>query len=292
MVMMKQIFAAEISYDNAPGHVREKFAKADALVKMLLQRLGLQVDELFILSTPNRFALFIVHDSIAPLVSFFTQTDCKGYANFCYNSEESITHLFATASGLLSQVKGDHQILAQIKHAYHLAIKCNAIGQVLDNLLREAIHVGKKVRTQTAIDKYCASVVDAGFSLLYDRLHDIYNKKFLVMGGGNISQLALEYLQSEGVPDVTIVSYSPEQHKHLHARFGYDIIPVEKMGDHFAVADIIIGGTNNEASGDSKMLSEMFVEHSMNSDVQKSRIILDFGMPRNFDNTLREYPFI
>jgi glutamyl-tRNA reductase len=290
--MMKQIFAADMNVENAPAPIREKFTKTDAMFKLLLQRLGLKVEEMFIFSTGNRFSLYIVHDTIEPLIDFFTQTEAKGYAQFCFNTEESITNLFATSSGLLSPVKGDHQIFSQLKQSYQLAVKCGAIGLVLDNLVREAIHVGKKVRTQTAIDKYCTSVVDAGFSLLYDRLNEVHNKKFLIIGGGKVSRLALEYLQGEGVKDVTIASHSSEQRLLLAAKYGYETVPLEKIIDQFYIADVIIGGTNHDAGVDSKIISEMYIRYLMNCDVQKSRIILDFGMPRNFDNSLREYPFV
>src|SRR5690242_4315407 len=104
--MARQIFAAEINHDDAPIHIREKLVSSEATVKEHLLQLSPLVEEVCILSTSNRFAMYVVHDDISPITNFFNQYPVlKGYVQFYYNTEESVTHLFATASGLLSEVK-------------------------------------------------------------------------------------------------------------------------------------------------------------------------------------------
>src|SRR5687767_12112407 len=102
--MARQIFAAEISHDDAPIHIREKLACSEATIKEHLMQLSPLVEEIVILSTCNRFAMYVVHDEISPVTNFFAQYPIlKGYVQYYYNTEESVTHLFATASGLLSE---------------------------------------------------------------------------------------------------------------------------------------------------------------------------------------------
>src|SRR5688500_11782448 len=92
--MARQIFAAEISHEDAPLQVREQLACNEATVKAHLMRLSATVEEVCILSTCNRFAVYIVHDEITPLNNFFSQYPAlKGYVQFYYNTEESVTHL-------------------------------------------------------------------------------------------------------------------------------------------------------------------------------------------------------
>src|SRR5688500_17426523 len=106
--MARQIFAAEISHEDTPLALREKLAANEAAVKQQLQQLSPVTDEVFVLATCNRFTIYIVNSDISPLTDFFAQYPAlKGYVQFYYNTEESVTHLLAVASGLLSPIKGD-----------------------------------------------------------------------------------------------------------------------------------------------------------------------------------------
>ena len=290
--MARQIFAAEISHEDAPLHVREKFASNETTVKAHLVQLSSQVEEVCILSNGNRFALYAVHDDITPITNFFSRYPIlKGYVQFYYNTEESVTHLFATASGLLSEIKGEHQILSQITLAHQWALECGSIGIILDNLLREAIRIGKRVRTETAIDKFGCSIVEAGIELLYNRLDGLHNKSFLVLGTGKVSRLVLEYLYNEGIQNVVVAGHDPKRTQELAKQFYAEAIAIDKVSEYFTKSDVVIGAAYQEislspGSGDSKILTWDFFSHD------KIRFVLDFGMPRNFNNKLSEHPSI
>jgi glutamyl-tRNA reductase len=282
--MGKQIFAAEVSHEDTPLAIREKLAASEGVVKHHLQQLNLVTDEVFVLSTCNRFTVYIVNNDISPLTDFFAQyPSLKGYVQFYYNTEESVTHLFAVASGLLSPIKGDHQILAQIKQAHEWALSCNSIGITLDNLLRHAVRIGKRVRTETGIDKFCSSVVDAGIELLYNRLDALHNKKFLIIGTGKIARLALKYLYNEGIQNIGIVSQDIGRAQELANLYYVEALDIENIHEHVKNADVIIGGTHYEVSLFPESYLSGFFEHS------KMWFILDFGMPRNFNSKLAEH---
>src|SRR5215216_4343952 len=137
--MARQIFAAEVSHEDTPLSIREQLAGNEATVRNHLAHLSTLVDEVFVLSSCNRFTVYAVNEDITPLTDFFAQySSLKGYVQFYYNTEESVTHLLAVASGLLSPIKGDHLILDQLTKAHKLALECNGIGITLDNLLRQA----------------------------------------------------------------------------------------------------------------------------------------------------------
>ncbi len=291
--MAKQIFAAEISHEHAPLHIREKLASSEEGVKAYIQQLGKDLDEVFVLSTCNRFAIYGAGESINPLLNFFFgDPELFNYVQFYKSTEASVQHLFATASGLRSQVKGEHQILAQIKQAHKLALSCSSIGLKMDNLLREAIRVGKKVRTETGIDKFCSSVVDAGFSLVEKKLSDLSNRNILIIGTGKIARLALSYLQQEQASNVTIVSHdldrAVELANHYQAKAGH----IENVSHYFMLSDVIIGGTHHEVSLCPKTMHETCMRHTAIFDTTRKHIILDFGMPRNFNDSIRKYPTI
>jgi glutamyl-tRNA reductase len=282
--MARQIFAAEVSHEDTPLAIREKLAADQATVKQHLQHIGLTADEVFILSTCNRFTVYIVNDTISPLTEFFAQyPSLKGYVQFYYNTEESVTHLFAVASGLLSPIKGDHEVLDQIRQSRKWALSCNSIGITLDNLLGQALRVGNRVRTETGIDKFCSSVVDTGIELLYNRLDALHDKKFLIIGTGKIARLALKYLYNEGIQNIKIVSKDISRAHELANLYYVEAADIENIHEHVKNADVIIGGTHYEVSLFPESYLSGFFEHS------KMWFILDFGMPRNFNSKLAEH---
>jgi glutamyl-tRNA reductase len=283
-IMGRQIFAAEVSHEDTPLAIREKLAANEATVKQHLRQLNLVADEVFVLSTCNRFTVYIINNDISPLTDFFAQyPGLKGYVQFYYNTEESVTHLFAVASGLLSPIKGDHQILVQIRQAHKWALACNTIGITLDNLLGQALRIGKRVRTETGIDKFCSSVVDAGIELLYNRLDSLHNKKFLIIGTGKIARLALKYLYNEGIQNIHIVSKDINRAHELANLYYVEAVDIENIHEHVKNADVIIGGTHYEVSLFPESYLSGFFEHD------KMWFILDFGMPRNFNSKLAEH---
>jgi glutamyl-tRNA reductase len=282
--MARQIFAAEISHEDTPLHIREKLAGSESAIINHLSNLNLQVDEVFILSTCNRFTIYAVNERIEPLMDFFNQFPVlKGYTQFYYNTEESVTHLFAVASGLLSPIKGDHEILDQLQIAKKRAHQTNSIGITLDNLLQHAIRIGKKVRTETGIDKFCASVVDTAFEVLYNRLDSLHNKNVLVIGTGKIARMAIRYLYNEGIQNVSIVSKDIVRAHELADQYYMKAVHLEDLHEHVKNADVVIGATHYEVSlFPASYLSGFF-------DVNKMWFILDFGMPRNFNTKLAEH---
>ncbi len=281
--MGRQIFAAEVSHEDTPLSVREHLAGNEATIKDHLFQLGNSVDEVFIVSTCNRFTIYAVHTSIDPITDFFSKyPNLKGYVQFYYNTEESVTHLFAVASGLLSPIKGDHQILEQLRQAHQWALETNCIGITLDNLLREAVRIGKRVRTETGIDKFCSSVVDTGIELLYNRMDSLHDKKFLIVGTGKIARLALKYLYNEGIQDITIVSRDVTRAHQLADLYYAKSDSIENIHSLVKHSDVIIGGTHYEISLFDEAWLSQFSQHD------RMWFILDFGMPRNFNKKLAE----
>ncbi len=285
--MARQIFAAEISHDDAPLSVREKLAGNEQTVRDHLTNLSLLTDEVFLLSSCNRFTIYAVNETIQPLLDFFDQFPVlKGYVQFYYNTEESVTHLIAVASGLLSPIKGDHQILEQLSAAHQLARQTNSIGIILDNLLAEAVRLGRQIRTETGIDKFCVSVVDAGIELLYNRLDSLHDKKFLIVGTGKIARMALKYLYNEGIQNVKIVSRDFVRAQELADQFYVTAVNMEDLHAHVKEADVVVGATHYEVN--------LFPESYLSGffEVEQMWFILDFGMPRNFSSRIAEHSAI
>lgn len=274
--MTRQIFAAEINFEDTPLHVRERFSSTEKNIKRLLVAFKRKVDEVFILANHQRFTVYIVNENLAPLTGFFHEENLlKGYVQYYYNSGESVTHLMATASGLLSPVKGEGRILSEIVQCYEWATACACVGMTLDNTLTKAIETGKKVRTETAIDKFCSSVIEAGIELLYNRLENLHNRNFLIIGTGKMVRLALECLTREGISNIAITGQDSARAAKLAKKFGIKAIGLQEMAEYFCQADIIIGGSHQE-------LDKEWLPPGISNE-RRDRVILDLGIPPNFD---------
>lgn len=278
--MIRQIFAAEINFEDTPLHVREKFNDSEKNIKRLLATFRARVEEVFILVDRNRFTMYIVNDTLTPLTDFFhVEHNLKGYVQYYYNSGESVTHLMATASGLLSPVKGEGRILSDIIQCYEWATACSCMGITLDNTLTKAIETGKAVRTQTGIDKFCASVVEAGIELVYNRLENLHQKNFLVVGTGKMARIALEYLTGEGLRNITITGHDEAQTARLAKKFAIKHFPLDTLGQYFLRADVVIGASHQELP---KGLIAVDKRYSSQIE-EKNRFVLDLGIPPMFD---------
>lgn len=284
--MAKHIFGAEISHENAPLHVREKLGTDDASVKQYIEQLKKDLDEVCIVSTSSRFVIYGVGQNITPLINFFFRDPALfHYVQFYKNTEAAVGHLFATASGLCSQVKGDRHILTQVKHAHQVGLNTGSIGLLLDSLLREAVEIGRKVRTQTGIDQHCVSMVDLGLDMLRQRLGEMTEKKVLVIGTGKMARLVVDRLYADGCKYVTIVSHDAQRAGMLAARMHMQAGHIRNVAHYFMQADIIVGATDRPVS--------IFptAAKPQQPSLQK-RFVLDFGAPPNFDRAMAQYDSI
>ena len=275
--MTWQIFAAEINFQDTPPSVRERFNESEKNIRRLLAMFRRRVEEVYILSNRHRFTVYIAHENLAPLTEFFHEENhLKGYVQFYYNSGESVTHLMATASGLLSPVKGERRILADITQCLEWASSESCIGMTLDHVIAKAIETGKTVRTQTAIDNFCASVVEAGIELLYNRLENLHNKNFLIVGTGKLARIALECLTREGIANIALAGHQTGGVNQLAKKFGIRQIGMQSLTEYFSQADVIIGVSHEE-------IEKECLHHKKGQQNNRSRIILDLGIPPNFD---------
>jgi glutamyl-tRNA reductase len=288
--MSKKIFAAEISHTQAPESLRSKLVN-DEMLALCAKRLQRDMDEVFVLSSSSRFVVYALGDSVDPLLNFFLQDhQLFRYVQFYKNTHASINHLFATASGLCSVIKGDNTIIAELENAYVNARRENTIGLVLDNLIRDAIRVGRNVRTQTGIDKFGLSVVDAGWDILFNRAEELFDKTILVIGSGEIARAMLDLLYLEGIQNIIIACEDASEASKMAMRYKACSIINDNVMHYFHQADVIIGCTNKEVALFSSTNSPSM--HYLQSEGRKRHIILDFGIPKNFSERIRHFPLI
>jgi glutamyl-tRNA reductase len=280
--MAKQVWAAEIITKNLIPEISEKlFTMAGAGKPAYgVKRRGL--DELFILSTDSHFVVYGVGESIEPFLNFFLQDPALyEHVRFYKTSEASITHLFATASGLCSTVKGSSQILIDIQRAHYAALKSGSIGLILDNLIRQSLRCSKKVRKTAELSKLAGTVVEAGMDLVFRKMTNIEESSFLVIGDSDIARNALEFFYHEGIRNVVLASEKDSKGTDLADEYSVRKIDLEEVSTFIHLADVVIN--------DSENLS--FERDFHNSKAWGGdKVMLDFRIRPGFHQQLRELP--
>ena len=138
--------------------------------------------------------------------------------------EAAALHLFRVAAGLDSLVPGEGEILGQVRAAY----EAGACGPVLDRLFRQALHAGKKVRAETAIGESPASVSSAAAALAQQVFGELEGCRVLLVGAGEVSELAARSLAARGASISAVASRTQERAEELAARFGGHAVPFDR----------------------------------------------------------------
>lgn len=276
-----------LSHRTASVEVREKFA-LDPEQRATLYRecLGHElVSGLVILNTCNRFEVYFEGDvSAGPqrIREFVeAQLSIAGESIPYYHeySELAVNHLFKVVSGLDSMVLGEPQIAGQVKEAYSEALKFNGSTPFLNKLFHQAFYTSKRVRTETEIQHQPVSVPYAAVVLAEQIFESLTDKKILLIGAGEMCELAAQHFVERKVASLQVANRSGERAMALAERFGGVALPFEDFTSHLSEVDIVLTST---ASRD-YLLSYEDVQSAMRRRKNRSMLFLDIGVPRDVD---------
>lgn len=312
------ILLVGVSHHSAPVGLLEAVAVSevdrDALTEELIA--GENVDEAMIVTTCNRVEVYSAVDAFHPalddvvnLLSRHSGLSVDELSRHLYirYSESAAEHLFSVASGLDSMVVGEQQIIGQIRTAYQSASEIGAAGTTLHRLAQQALHVGKRVHTETGIDSAGASVV----SVALDRAAEILNasadapdapdapasrrldgRQAVVLGAGAMGGLAVAHLGRGGISHIEITNRTPERADRL-SEIARDsgtpatAFPLDELATAVARADILFTCTG--AVGTVVTLGEIHTALASRGD-RGPLVICDLGMPRDVDPAVAGLP--
>src|SRR5690606_18352462 len=164
----------------------------------------------------------------------------RQYLSILPDSEISIINLFSTAAGLESQAVGEHQISGQIKDALELGREEQSIGPVLDELIRQAIHTGKRVRMETNIGKFSASLATVGFELISHHGYNFADSTFLVIGTGNMANLVATILDRTPIKKLYVASHDKSRAQEMADEWNGIAVDMQNIHQALAEANIIV----------------------------------------------------
>lgn len=280
-----------LSHKTAPLAMRERLAFGESLLSDALSRLVDQeiVDEGLIVSTCNRVELIASTpagaeqgmDCLADFLSSFHQLPPNTLNGHLYKHADSnaIKHLFRVASSLDSLVVGESQILGQVKEAYQQAINAGTIGRILSQLMHRTLSVAKRIRTETGVAQNPVSVSSVAVELARKIFEDLSDKTVLLVGAGEMGELAARSLIEAGTSKLIVTNRTAERAEEIASKYSGSAVNFEAFYDVLPSADIVICSTG----APDYVIRPAETKRALKSRKKGPVLFVDISVPRNID---------
>jgi glutamyl-tRNA reductase len=287
-----------LNYRTAPVAVRERFwinenRRCEALVQLSRAE---GIEEVIVMATCNRTEFWLWADDITLaansvmrlLGSEYGLMLCEWKHFYRLLDESALLHIFRVAASLDSMVVGEPQVVVQVKDAWQKAQKLGVTGRFLDAVLQKAFAVSDRVRGETSIGNAAVSIPYAAVELTKQIFGVLENKKVLLLGAGQISEMSALELLKHGAraAQVSVINRTLEGASELAAKLGGSAFPFEERWQKLAEADILISST----SCPHKILSREEAEAIVRGREGRPLVIVDLAMPRDVDSAVRDVP--
>jgi glutamyl-tRNA reductase len=284
------IIVVGLNHRTAPVAVRERFALPESEWPKALDRLRSfhGVTEGLVLSTCNRVevcaAVQDTQEGFEGATRFFTSYLGDSRESpishlYYYAADDAIRHVFRVAASLDSMVLGEPQILGQVKDAFDAALGHQATGVVLNKLFKKAISVAKRVRTETRVAESAVSVSSAAVELAGKIFRRLEDTRVVVMGSGEMAELAAKSLVSHGAERIAIAARNQERVDALAREYAAQAVARGAFLDELVHADIVICSTG---------ANHYLLDAAQMAGVARKRkgrplFLIDLSVPRNID---------
>ncbi len=289
------IVVVGLSHKTAPVEVREKLAIPESRMGEALTRLCSYpgVREGILLSTCNRVEVYAVVDDLEPgygrIQEFLADAHLALPSEqltphlYWHTGDRAISHLFRVAASLDSMIVGESQILGQLKDAFEIALAHKTTGVILNKVVKKAISVAKRVRTETKIAEMAVSVSYAAVELAKKIFSDLRDKTVLLVGAGEMAKLAAHHFVASGVRHVRVTTRSPQHALELADRFSGTPVAFEQFRDDMASADIVLVSTGAAHY----LINSDDVQRAVTQRMNRPIFLIDISVPRNIDPAVR-----
>jgi glutamyl-tRNA reductase len=283
------LLAVGVSHKTAPVALLEQFSMgAEDRVKTLHELVGSDhVSEALVLATCNRIEVFAeverFHGGVTDVSRVLarqagaTVEELSPYVTVHYE-DQAVSHLFTVAAGLDSMVVGETQVLGQLRAAYALARDEGTVGRALHPVAQRALRVGKRVHTETGIDRAGASLVSVALDRAEDRIGSLEGRRVLVVGAGSMGALSATTLARRGA-DVVVSSRTAAHAARLATAVGGRAAGMSALPDELAVADVVVTCTG--ATG--LVVHTDVVAAAMAGRDGRPLVVVDLALPRDVD---------
>lgn len=279
-----------INHNNSEISFLESFSfNKDSLphaLKELKQIDG--IEECFILSTCNRVEIYVstkiknIDSEIIKFISNFHKVPILNKTPITYQfmyGKDAAYHLIKVASGSDSMLLGEPQIINQIRESYKIASAAHVIGKSLHKLIQVSLFAAKKVRSETSLGSRVDSIGSLVTKLSKKLFEDLNNRTLLVLGTGEISQILISNLKTEGLSKVLIASRDIKNAITFADKNNCRPIPIESISDHLLTSDIVFCSTGSPDF----LINKKEIERVQEQRAESIMFFVDIAVPRDID---------
>jgi glutamyl-tRNA reductase len=295
------LLAVGVSHQTAPVALLEQFAMgADDTVKALHELVGSDhVSEAIVLATCNRVEVFAevdrFHGGVTEVSRVLarqagaTVEELSPYVTVHYE-DQAVAHLFTVAAGLDSMVVGETQVLGQLRNAYAIAREQGTVGRAMHPVAQRALRVGKRVHSETGIDKAGASLVSVSLDRAEQRIGSLAGRPVLVVGAGSMGALAATTLARRGAA-VTVSSRTSAHAQRLATAVEGRAAHLADLPAEIAAVDVLVTCTGARGI----VIGTEVVAGAMRSRIgaagpDRPLVVIDLALPRDVDPGVAALP--
>jgi len=291
------IVVVGVDHTTASIELRERLACSIRQVPQVLHSAQQATQECILLSTCNRIELYAVCPEVAQgrevLLGILSETRQVPYEEIEQHSyalfdEDAISHIFGVTCGLYSLVPGEPQIQGQVVDALEIAQGGGFSGPVLSALFRTAISVGKRARSETGISRNAASISHVAVQLARHLFPNISTASVLLVGSGQMSELAARNLRDNGAQRLVIINRTHANAVDLAQALGATQRSFHELSPALVDADIVISSTKAPRA----LMTTELMQQVMTQRQGRSLLLIDIALPRDVDPAVAELPGI
>ena len=290
-----QLAVLGLNHNTAPVGVRETLAVDGSELAEIYSEImsNDRIYEAMIISTCNRVEYYIVTDdflcnieSVLEIVSEHCKMDRSELRKYTYIhcGEDSVRHIFRVASGLDSLVMGEPQIFGQVKDSFENCRLYGGAGTFLKKLEEYTIKTTKKVRTYTGIGENPVSVSYAAVELATKIFGSLSDKHALIIGAGEMCELASKHLVTAGIGGITVTNRTFEKAQRLAGEVDGSAVEFDSFKTCLPDSDIIISSTG----ATELLVTAADVKDAMALRKRRPMFFIDIAVPRDIDPLINE----
>jgi len=285
-----------LNHCTAPVELRERAAVNESEVGSVLKTIISHhaIREVVLLSTCNRVEFTLVtHDpdaSIALIHEWFAEKTAMKIEEilsslYSYTMDDAVRHLFSVAAGLDSLILGEPQILGQVKSSYELALEAETAGHILHRLYQATFSAAKRVRTDTDIGRQAVNVSACAVELAKHIFGELNGKTVMLIGAGEMAELAARHFRSNGIRDVLVANRSLDRATKLARQFDGHALTLDQLDIYLDAADIILSSTG----ASTHILLPDPVAAAIAKRAGRPVFMVDIAVPRDIDPRIGEF---
>jgi len=292
---MIKIVNIGMNHETAPVELRELVAVGEHTIDEVMGTIKTikDIKESIVLSTCNRVEVLFTTDnekgateSVIDFLCRYSQISREKLLPilYIYNDQEAIRHIFRVGASLDSLIIGEPQILGQIKEAYMIAVNHKSSSVILNKLMHRTFSLAKKIRTETEISGSAVSISFAAVELGKKIFGDLEGKKVLLIGAGEMAELAATYLIHNRVDKIKVANRTFRRAVEVADQFHGETISFEEIGDQLLHIDIVITST----ASPEPIISSVQVKKAMKGRKNRPLFFIDIAVPRNIEPRVNE----